>query len=160
MVNTGINVGDTAPDFELLDDEGKPVKLSDFRGKKVVLYFYPADFTSGCELQACKFRDGYPQIEEQNAVVLGVSPDTVDSHRKFRAAHELPFHLLVDKDFKVSTLYNSAKSRTDDNGNTRNHVQRGQYVIDENGVITDVQTPVQAPSSLRLALQALGVETE
>jgi len=110
MANTGLNVGDTAPDFELLDDEGKPVKLSDFRGKKVVLYFYPADFTSGCELQACKFRDGYPQIQDKNAIVLGVSPDTVDSHRKFRAAHGLPFRLLVDRDFKVARLYNSAKS--------------------------------------------------
>ena len=97
------SIGETAPDFELLDDEGKKVKLSDFRGQKVVLYFYPADFTSGCELQACKFRDGYPQIEEANAIVLGVSPDTVDSHRRFREAHGLPFHLLVDRDKAVAT---------------------------------------------------------
>jgi peroxiredoxin Q/BCP len=152
------NIGDIAPDFELPDDEGKPVKLSDFRGKKVVLYFYPADFTSGCELQACKFRDGYPQIEEQNAIVLGVSPDSVDSHRRFREAHNLPFHLLVDKDLKVATLYGSVKSRDDDSGTTRTYIQRGQYVIDENGVITDVQVPVPAPASLRLALEALGVE--
>jgi peroxiredoxin Q/BCP len=151
------NIGDIAPDFELPDDEGKPVKLSDFRGKKVVLYFYPADFTSGCELQACKFRDGYPQIEEQNAIVLGVSPDSVDSHRRFREAHNLPFHLLVDKDLKVATLYGSVKSRDDDSGTTRTYIQRGQYVIDENGVITDVQVPVPAPASLRLALEALGV---
>jgi thioredoxin-dependent peroxiredoxin len=155
-----LNVGDRAPDFELPDDEGKPVKLSDFRGKKVVLYFYPADFTSGCELQACKFRDGYPQIEEKNATVIGVSPDSVDSHRRFREAHNLPFHLLVDKDFRVASLYNSVKSKADESGNTIRSIQRGQYVIDEDGVITDVQTPVQAPVSLRLALQALGVAGE
>ena len=79
-------IGQTAPDFELKNDEGHPVKLSDFRGKRVVLYFYPQDFTSGCELQACSFRDSYPDIEARNALVLGVSPDSVESHRKFREA--------------------------------------------------------------------------
>src|SRR5574337_527867 len=89
-------VGEVVPDFELLDDEGKRVKLSDFRGKKVVLYFYPKDFTSGCELQACSFRDAYADITAKNAVVLGVSPDGIESHKKFREALNLPFHLLAD----------------------------------------------------------------
>src|SRR5438067_5472455 len=99
--------GALAPDFQILDDEGKLVRLSDFRGKKVVLYFYPADFTSGCELQACTFRDAYPQIEAKNAIVLGVSPDDVESHKKFREALNLPFHLLVDKDHTVTRTFES-----------------------------------------------------
>src|SRR6266568_7142591 len=113
------SIGETAPDFELPDDEGEKVKLSDFRGKKVVLYFYPEDFTSGCELQACKFRDAYPQIESANAIVLGVSPDSVDSHRRFREAHGLPFHLLVDKDFTVANQWDATNTQTDDNGKSR-----------------------------------------
>ncbi len=148
-------IGEIAPDFELLDDEGKKVKLSDFRGKKVVLYFYPADFTSGCELQACKFRDGYPQIQEANAIVLGVSPDTVESHRKFREAHGLPFHLLVDKDLVVARDWDAAVAHTNDEGRTRYGVKRSQFVIDEEGKITGMQVPVKAPESLRLALEDL-----
>jgi peroxiredoxin Q/BCP len=151
------SIGETAPDFELLDDEGKKVRLSDFRGQKVVLYFYPADFTSGCELQACKFRDGYAQIEEANAIVVGVSPDTVDSHRRFREAHNLPFHLLVDRDKAIASEYDAVAPRTDENGNTTYGIRRGQYVIDEQGKITAMQVPVKAPESLPLALQDLGV---
>ena len=151
-----LKVGDVAPDFELEDDEGKRVKLSDFRGKKVVLYFYPQDFTSGCELQACAFRDAYPDIAARNAVVLGVSPDDADSHRKFREAHNLPFNLLVDKDFELSKAWNSAAERTSPEGATGLRIQRGQYVIDESGKIIDIQTPVKATESRQLALDALG----
>lgn len=154
------NVGEMAPDFELLDDEGKKVKLSDFRGKKVVLYFYPADFTSGCELQACKFRDGYPQIKAENAVVLGVSPDTVDSHRKFREAHNLPFHLLVDVDRSVANAWGNTSVVTRDDGSEAPRYVRGQYIIDEYGKIIAAQSPVQAVQSLRMALEGLGLDTE
>src|SRR5437763_9165603 len=97
--------GETAPDFELIDDEGQTEKLSDYRGKKVILYFYPQDFTSGCEMQACQFRDAYDEIQGKNAVVLGVSPDPVESHRKFREALELPFHLLSDPNLEVAKQY-------------------------------------------------------
>ena len=147
--------GEMAPDFEMMDDEGKKVKLSDFRGKKVILYFYPADFTSGCELQACSFRDAYPQIEAKNAVVLGVSPDDVESHKKFREALNLPFHLLVDKDFKVSKAWNNHGTRTDDKGVTKDFVQRGHYVIDEKGKIVDAQNRVKAAESKTLAVEKL-----
>jgi thioredoxin-dependent peroxiredoxin len=150
------SVGETAPDFELLDDEGKKVKLSDFRGKKVVLYFYPADFTSGCELQACKFRDGYPQIKEANAIVLGVSPDTVESHRKFREAHNLPFHLLVDSDRSLAKQWGNTSVVTREDGSEATRYVRGQYIIDEDGTIIAAQSPVQAPQSLPMALEALG----
>jgi peroxiredoxin Q/BCP len=152
------NVGETAPDFELIDDEGKKVKLSDFRGKKVVLYFYPADFTSGCELQACKFRDGYPQIEEANAIVLGVSPDPVDSHRKFREAHGLPFHLLVDSDRSLAKQWGNISTVTREDGSEAVRYVRGQYIIDEDGKLTAAQSPVPAPQSLPMALEALGSE--
>ena len=150
-----LKVGEIAPDFELEDDEGKRVKLSDFRGKKVVLYFYPQDFTSGCELQACAFRDAYPDIAARNAVILGVSPDDAESHRQFREAHDLPFKLLVDKDFQLSKAWNSAAERTSPEGVIGLRVQRGQYVIDEEGKIIDIQTPVKASESRQLALDAL-----
>lgn len=147
--------GEKAPDFELKDEEGEPVKLSDYRGKKVVLYFYPQDFTSGCELQACSFRDSYPDIEAKNAVVLGVSPDSVESHKRFRETLGLPFHLLSDPDFKVSKEWDSMVTKTADDGTTRNRTQRGHFIIDENGKIVDTQAPVQAALSRKLALEKL-----
>jgi peroxiredoxin Q/BCP len=148
--------GELAPDFELVDDEGKTVKLSDFRGKKVVLYFYPKDFTSGCELQACAFRDAYPRIEAKNAVVLGVSPDDVESHKKFREALNLPFHLLVDKDAALIKSWNLWTTRTNPDGSTWTGVSRSHYVIDENGKVIDAQAPVKANESVPLALEKLG----
>lgn len=153
-------IGELAPDFEALDDEGKKVKLSDYRGKKVILYFYPADFTSGCELQACKFRDAYPQIESENAIVLGVSGDTVDSHRKFREAHNLPFHLIVDSDYAIAKEYGNDAIYQRPDGTGIPTMRRGQYIIDEEGVLTSMQSPVQAPQSLRLALEGLGLQPE
>src|SRR4051812_17882720 len=148
-------IGEMAPDFELKNDEGKSVKLSDYRGKKVILYFYPQDFTSGCEMQACAFRDSYPEIESKNAVVLGVSPDDVESHRKFREALSLPFNLLADENFEVSQAYNSASPRDNAEGKTTLRVQRGQYIIDPEGRIEAVQAPVQATQSRKLALENL-----
>src|SRR6476646_10053029 len=100
-----IKVGDVAPDFELMTDAGEMVKLSDFRGKKVILYFYPEDDTPGCTTQSCGFRDNYPVIEEKNAVVLGVSPDGVKSHQQFKTKFNLPFTLLVDEDHAISEAY-------------------------------------------------------
>ena len=105
MTVEGFKIGDMAPDFELLTDEGKSVRLSDFRGQRVILYFYPKDNTSGCTRQACGFRDVYPVIEEKNGVVLGVSPDGQASHLKFKNKYELPFSLLVDEDHAVADQY-------------------------------------------------------
>src|SRR5512146_220382 len=96
---------DVAPDFELQTQDGTPLKLSDLRGKKVVLYFYPKDDTPGCTTQACGLRDAWRDFEKKGAIVLGVSPDTAASHTKFRAKFDLPFTLLADTDHEVADRY-------------------------------------------------------
>ena len=105
-------VGELAPDFSLPSDQDTMVRLSDFRGRRVVLYFYPEDDTPGCTTQACSFRDNYLQVEEQNAVVLGVSPDSAASHRRFKTKYNLPFTLLVDADHAVAEKYGAWGERT------------------------------------------------
>ncbi len=97
--------GDRAPDFTLPDDAGRPVRLSDFRGQPVVIYFYPEDDTPACTVQACGFRDEIARFEELDAVVIGVSPDPVEAHQRFRAKHRLPFILLSDPEKKVIAKY-------------------------------------------------------
>src|SRR4029434_7487731 len=93
-----MKVGQKAPDFTAEDDTGKKVKLSDFRGKKVILYFYPKDDTPGCTKEACSFRDSFPEIKRGRVTVLGVSPDSIASHKKFVTKYQLPFTLLSDPD--------------------------------------------------------------
>jgi peroxiredoxin Q/BCP len=97
--------GDKAPDFELQDDQGKLVKLSDYRGKTVVLYFYPRADTPGCTKEACSFRDNYSAYEDRGVVILGASPDTVDKQAKFKEKFGLPFPLLADPDHKLAEKY-------------------------------------------------------
>jgi thioredoxin-dependent peroxiredoxin len=146
-------IGENAPDFEMVNDEGKPVKLSDYRGKKVVLYFYPEDFTSGCEAQACNFRDNYEQIAAKNAVVIGVSADPVERHKEFRAALNLPFNLLVDNDWQHAQSWGAWGPRPWKENTIG--MLRSQFIIDENGVIVDAVTPVKFNESLQLALEKL-----
>jgi peroxiredoxin Q/BCP len=100
-----IEEGKPAPDFELQTDTGETVRLSDFHGKPVVLYFYPKDDTPGCTTEACEFRDAYDRYRERGVEILGVSPDDVASHRKFRSKYELPFTLLADPDHAVAEAY-------------------------------------------------------
>lgn len=149
-----LKVGDIAPDFELPDDSGNKVRLSDLRGKKVILYFYPKDMTSGCTAQACGFRDEYPVIEAKNAIVLGVSPDGADSHRKFKTKHNLPFTLLVDQDHTVAETYGvwGEKSAY---GRTQMGIIRSHFVIDEQGRLSDVQIQVSPEQSVEKAVAAL-----
>lgn len=149
-----LNVGDLAPDFELTTDSGATVKLSDFRGRRVVLYFYPKDDTSGCTTQACGFRDAYPVIEEQNAVVLGVSPDGVKSHQKFKTKYDLPFTLLVDEDHAVAEAY-GAWGEKSMYGKKYMGVIRSHFVIDEQGRIADAQVKVSPTDSVARALATL-----
>ena len=149
-----LNVGDPAPDFELTTDSGETVTLSDLRGKRVVLYFYPKDDTSGCTTQACGFRDAYPVIEEQNAVVLGVSPDGVKSHQKFKTKYDLPFTLLVDEDHAVAEAY-GAWGEKSMYGKKYMGIIRSHFVIDEQGNIADAQVKVSPKDSVALALATL-----
>lgn len=130
------SAGDPAPDFTLPADDGSEVTLSDFRGRRVVLYFYPKDDTSGCTTQACDLRDALPRIEEAGAVVLGVSPDPVTSHEKFRDKYDLNFPLLADEDQKVCRAYGVWKEKSM-YGRTYWGVERSTFLIDEEGVISE-----------------------
>jgi peroxiredoxin Q/BCP len=149
-----LTAGDMAPDFELPSDSGQTVKLSDFRGKRVVLYFYPKDDTPGCTTQSCGFRDNYLQIEERNAVVLGVSPDGIASHQKFKTKFNLPFILLADEDHKVAEAYGVWGERSN-YGKTYMGIIRSHFVIDEQGRIADAQVKVSPTDSVERALAAL-----
>jgi peroxiredoxin Q/BCP len=154
MAETELHVGDMAPDFTLPAEDGRMVSLSDYRGKRVVLYFYPKDDTPGCTTQACGFRDAYPQIEEQNAVVLGVSADSEQSHRQFKTKYNLPFTLLIDADHRVADLYGAWGEKTN-YGRTYTGIIRSHFVIDEAGRLVDVQLDVRAKDSVERALQTL-----
>ena len=129
--------GEPAPDFELATDTGKKVKLSDFRGRKVILYFYPKDDTPGCTTQACDLRDHIQEIDSRGAVVLGVSPDDVASHQKFKQKFGLNFTLLADTDHKVAEAYDVWKEKNL-YGKKSMGVERTSYVIDEQGKIAKV----------------------
>jgi len=129
--------GTLAPDFTLLTDGGGEVTLSDYRGKKVVLYFYPKDDTPGCTTEACSFRDDYSTIIAAGAAVLGVSPDSVKSHDKFKAKFSLPFALLSDPEHKVAEMY-GAWGEKKMYGKSYMGIIRSTYIIDEEGKILKV----------------------
>ncbi len=152
MATKKLHVGDPAPDFELPSDGGQTVKLSDLRGKRVVLYFYPKDDTPGCTTQACGFRDAYPQIEEQNAVVLGISPDGVKSHQKFKTKYNLPFMLLADEDHAVAEAYGVWGKKTMA-GREYMGIIRSHFVVDANGKLADAQVEVSPTDSVQRAMQ-------
>ena len=139
MLETGI----LAPDFTLLDQDGKPHSLSDYRGQKVVLYFYPKDSTSGCTKQACNFTELLPHFREKNAIVLGVSKDSVASHKKFQEKYNLGFTLLSDPEKEVIQLYDVWKEKNM-YGKVTMGVVRTTYLIDENGIITRALGKVNA----------------
>lgn len=150
-----LQVGATAPDFTATTDSGATLRLSDLRGKRVVLYFYPKDDTPGCTSQACGFRDNYPVIEEKNAVVLGVSPDGVKSHQKFKTKFNLPFTLVVDEDHAIAEAYGVWVEKSM-YGKKYMGVERSHFVIDEQGAIVDAQVKVKPDDSVLKALAALG----
>ncbi|MFA1015216.1 thioredoxin-dependent thiol peroxidase [Dubosiella newyorkensis] len=129
-----LEVGTKAPDFTLQDQDGKDVSLSDFKGKKVILYFYPKDNTSGCTKQACAFKELYPDFMEKDAIVLGVSKDSVASHKKFQEKYQLPFELLSDPEHKVIEQYDVWKEKSM-YGKKYIGIVRSTYLIDEEGNI-------------------------
>lgn len=138
-----LKTGTIAPDFSLPDQNGEMHALTDYRGQKVVLYFYPKDMTSGCTKQACAFGDLYPQFREKGAVVLGVSKDSVTSHKKFEEKYGLPFTLLSDTETKTIQAYDVWKEKTL-YGRKYMGVVRTTYLIDENGTIVKAFGNVKA----------------
>lgn len=149
-----LEIGTMAPEFTLPDQNGEEKRLSDYRGKKVILYFYPKDMTSGCTKQACSFRDLYPQFREKGAAVLGVSRDTVASHKKFEEAHGLPFPLLSDPELSVIKAYDVWKEKKL-YGKVSMGVVRTTYLIDENGVIEKAFDKVKAADNPAQMLDTL-----
>ena len=129
-----LETGSKAPDFSLSDQNGQMHSLSDYIGQRVILYFYPKDMTSGCTKQACGFAELYPQFREKGAVVLGVSRDSVASHKKFEEKYGLPFTLLSDTDLGVIKAYGVWQEKKN-YGKTTMGVVRTTYLIDEKGVI-------------------------
>ena len=149
-----LEIGTAAPDFELPDKDGKMRKLSEFRGRKVVLYFYPKDNTSGCTKQACGFAEKYPQFREAGAEVIGVSRDKAESHIKFSDKYSLPFVLLTDADHAVTELYGAWQEKNN-YGKKTTGVVRTTYLIDENGMIIRAKTKVKAADDPADELEAL-----
>lgn len=148
-----LEIGTTAPGFTLPDQNGEMHSLSDYKGQKVILYFYPKDMTGGCTAQACNFRDRYPQIREKGAVILGVSKDGVESHKKFEEKHGLPFPLLADEDLDVITAYDVLRPGKD--GKPTKSMIRSTYLIDEDGVIIKAFGGVKPKENADQMLDAL-----
>jgi peroxiredoxin Q/BCP len=132
-----LEIGDKAPAFTALDQDGKKISLSDFKGKQVVLYFYPKDMTPGCTVEACAFRDGHGALQKAGAVVLGVSKDPVPSHKKFADKFSLPFSLLADADLKIMKAY-GAWGEKSLYGRKFMGTLRMTYIINSNGKIKAV----------------------
>ncbi|CAN5423725.1 thioredoxin-dependent thiol peroxidase [soil metagenome] len=132
-----LTIGDPAPDFTSTDQNGQPIKLSDYRGKKVVLYFYPKDDTPGCTAQACSLRDNYASLKAAGYEVLGVSVDDQKAHKKFISKYDLPFTLVSDTDKQVVEAYDVWKEKSMYGRNFMGIV-RTTFLIDENGIISDI----------------------
>lgn len=136
-----LQVGDVAPDFEVKNQNGEPVKLSDFRGQKVVLYFYPKDDTTGCTAQACNLRDNYAELRKQGYQILGISVDDEKKHQKFIGKYELPFPLLADTEHEIVDKYDVWKEKSM-YGRKYMGTMRYTFIIDEAGKIEDIITKV------------------
>ena len=149
-----LELGKRAPDFELPDQNGVMHRLSDYRGQKVILYFYPRDNTPGCSKQACNFGELYPQFQEKGAVVLGVSKDTVKSHKRFEEKFGLPFPLLSDTEKTVIQAYDVWKEKKM-YGKVSMGVVRSTYLIDEEGIIIRAFGKVKAADNPGQMLEEL-----
>ncbi|MFZ4813627.1 MAG: peroxiredoxin [Phototrophicaceae bacterium] len=150
-------VGDVAPDFELPNQNDQPTRLSDFRGQRVVMFAFPMAGTPGCTSQACSFRDAFPQVEAQNAVILGISPDFTSSLRLWKRRQRLPYTLLSDADHDVLTAFGAWG--IGDGIFQIPSVKRSYWVIDEHGVVVAMKIGVSPDNSVTEALAALNALT-
>jgi peroxiredoxin Q/BCP len=148
-----LKTGDKAPDFTLSADGGGQISLSKLRGKKVVLYFYPKDDTSGCTAEACGFRDSFANFGKGDAVVIGLSRDSVASHDKFKKKHELPFALASDEEGKVCEAYGTWVEKSM-YGRKYMGIERATFLIDEKGVISNIWRKVKVPGHVEEVLAA------
>lgn len=147
-----IEIGKEAPTFSLKTSEGEKVSLADYRGKSIVLYFYPKDSTPGCTKEACSFRDDYESFADLDAVILGVSPDSAESHEKFKQKHNLPFTLIVDEDHQLAAAFGTwiLKKKPDREywGN-----ERATFIIDKEGIVRKIFRKVKVDGHTTEALQ-------
>lgn len=149
-----MTLGELAPDFELISDEGTSIKLSDLRGKKVVLFFYPKADTPGCTTQACGFRDNWPIIEAAGATVLGISPDSPEKLAKWREKQGFPYNLLSDPEHEVAEVYGTWGEKKM-YGRSYMGIIRSHFVIDEDGRFADMQIKISPKNSIEKAVKFL-----
>lgn len=149
-----LHIGDTAPDFDLLTDTGERLKLSDLRGRRVILFFYPRADTPGCTKQACGFRDRFPRIETANAAVIGLSPDQPRDLAKWKAKESLPYTLVSDPDHQVAEAY-GAWGEKQSYGKTYDGILRGHAIIGPDGTLEDLRTRISPDESVELAVAFL-----
>lgn len=147
-----LTIGEAAPDFELPASNGEKVKLSNFKGKNVVLYFYPKDMTPGCTTEACDFRDYHDEFSKLNAVILGISTDSLDKHKKFIEKYDLPFLLLADEDHQVCELYGVWKLKKNF-GKEYMGIERSTFVIDQQGRLAKEWRKVKVKGHVEEALE-------
>jgi peroxiredoxin Q/BCP len=146
--------GDKAPEFNLLSDTGDKINLKDLKGKKVILYFYPKDNTSGCTKEACDFRDSIKTFQKKNTVIIGVSKDSVESHRKFKSKFELPFTLLSDESADVLKKYGVWKEKSM-YGKKYMGIERTTFIINENGTIEKIFSKVKVNGHIEELLKSI-----
>ncbi|MFC2949605.1 thioredoxin-dependent thiol peroxidase [Virgibacillus sediminis] len=147
-----VETGQQAPNFTLSNQSGEQVSLADYKGKNVVLYFYPKDMTPGCTTEACDFRDNHESFGELDAVILGVSPDPVDKHQKFIDKHDLPFELLADEDHQVAEEFGVWKLKKNF-GKEYYGIERSTFIIDKEGIIRKEFRKVQVKGHVEEALE-------